>query len=150
MCAEVDHRAAAALLTVVEMGGKPICRATGVAVSEAHIVDLAKLAVVLTNELREIVVDVPCFGGGRSVVFDGRGYYLGNISVIVVGVGICCILRIRDACVVAVSLCPRRKEIEDRQDRKCGRDYSCENREFHRLFDLLLLPLAFRQNETKF
>ena len=38
---------------------------------------------------------------------------------------------------------PRRKEIEDRQDRKCERDYSCENREFHRLFDLLLLPFVF-------
>ena len=46
------------------------------------------------------------------------------------------------AVVVAVSLCPRRKEIEDRQDRKCGRDYSCENREFHLLFVLLLLPFC--------
>ena len=46
----------------------------------------------------------------------------------------------------------RRKEIEDRQDGKCGRDCSCENREFHSIFDLLLLLFYLglkRQNSNK-
>ena len=66
-------------------------------------------------------------------------YGRGLVTPSVIGVGICYILRIRGACVAADGLYPRRKEIEDRQDWKYGRDYSCENREFHLLFDLLPL-----------
>ena len=86
------------------------CVVVGVGIS------FVKLLVVLADKLTEVVVIISCFGGCGCVVLCDRCYDLCDISIIVVGVGICGILRIRGACVAAERLYSRRKEIENRQD----------------------------------